>query len=362
MEIPYLFHRAGCIVHVFGRKDSWLLKSRYPKKYIPAPETQQEYLTELLSQLQKNTYDWVVPGDDTVLRLVVQLPPESEGFQKMSPIHDPYCVSLIGSKAQLSQLCALKNITTPLFAIYHNHDDLTVLAEQVTFPLVLKVDQSCGGHGVYLCNTQKDVTETFSKLPDEQKNNIVLQKYIAGENIAIESIYKEGRLVIYSHAIVTKTLNGEFGISSERKYTECPEIESLLEKIGSAFSIHGFCSMTLMHLNGKYFLIEADCRPQTWYPLAALAGIDFSRGITAFFENTAHFIRPKLPQGKHEVYIRHFSRDHIWSLQNRDFSHMFKWFYNSENRLKALPLHDPMMLFRSIIRGSRHFFARLRGR
>lgn len=358
MEVPYLFKRAGCVVHVFSRAGSWLLKSRYPKQYIQAPANEYLFREALTQLVEVNEYDWVVPADDTVLIMIAQLQKNSMMFAQKSPIVHSQFLPLIGSKAELSLACYGHGIPTPAFSIYTSANGWTHDVHADLFPGLLKIDKSSGGAGVFYCENSEGLSLAMQNLQKDQKENAVFQKYISGENVAVESIYDSGKLVCYAISVVTKTLHNEFGISSERKYCERPEIEPLLEKIGTTFGIHGFCSMTIMHDGLAYYLVEADCRPQAWYALARLTGTDFSKGIQAFLKHTPGILRPKLPQGKKDVYIRHYSRDHIWAAQNNKKGNFFKWLLNSDGRLYAVPWHDPYLVvcmgyraFRRIVRG-----------
>ncbi len=345
MDIPYLFVKAGCSIDIFCRRKSWLATANYHTTWHVAPDDPALYVKDLEKVLLSTTYDWIVAGDDIVIRLLGKRA-TSDVLQKNIALVLPEHYSILGSKANLSLFCSKHAIPTPPYALYLPGLDPHSLADTVAFPLLLKVDESAGGAGVFLCQNHEDVACIISSLTDFEKENLVFQKYIHGKNIAIESLYKDGRLIMYSYAVVTKTLNSEFGVSVERKYIECPKIEKRLRMVGEALGFNGFCSMTYIDDGKEHYLIEADMRPQAWYLLGKISGADFVRGIQEFFSDTPRYIPSVFPKAKKEVYVRHFLRELLWFEEQGKYRYMYKWLCNIDGRWRAIPWHSPRVALR----------------
>ncbi len=354
IEIPYLFAKAGCEVDVYSPAGSQLSKSRHRGRHLAAPAGRSAYASGLKRCAEEGSYDWVVLGDDMTGRIVAEAADSDTLLFALAPMKDFAQRAIIGSKAELSLACSRAGIPTPEYAIYMEDFDMRELAEKVAFPLLAKVDQSAGGSGVFLCRDQSDADEILSKLPAEKKKDLVFQRYVRGDNVSVEAIYKDGGLVAYAYSIVTKTLAGEFGVSSERRYVEHPEIEERLGEIGRAFGLHGFASMTFMRDAREHYLVEADLRPQAWYVLGAFAGADFVQGIREFFSAAPALVRPKLPGGKKEIVLQVFYRDIRWCLEEGDYRGLLKWLYNADGRWRTLPWHEPRILGSIFFRGVRY--------
>lgn len=350
-DIPYLFKRAGCDVDVFSCVRSRLLRGSIYTTWFVAPEDKAEYVQKLKTIVETGSYDWIVAGDDAVLRIFATLPDNEPLLPKLIPLSKLENQFILGSKAGHSLACTLYGILTPTYAVYDELQNPKILAEQVSFPLLLKIDQSAAGRGVFLCTTDDDVAMHLARLTHQQKEKLVFQHYITGDTVGVETLYKQGTLIAYAYSIATKTLEDQFGISSERRYVACPAIEEQLRFIGKSLGVHGFCSMTFIHDGSSHYLIEADLRPQTWFRFARFAGVDFSEGIRGFFSDTSPLLRPVFPSGATEIMVRHFPRDLSWNMTHKNYSGILKWFYNAEHRWDGIPWHDPVLLLEFFSRG-----------
>lgn len=344
MEIPYLFELAGCTVDAYSCKGSWLSRSKYIKNIFHATEDPNTYIKKLEDLAQKGNYDWIVLGDDYAVRLIAQLSKNEHVAKKLFPISNLNNRHILGSKAGFSVACSQYEILTPIYEIYTDNKDLLSISNKISFPLLLKIDESAGGAGVFLCNTLPEIYNYLETLNKKEKHNLVLQKYISGENIAVETIYKNGKLLMYSYCKVVKTLSSEFGISVERIYCQYSQIEETLKRIGKSFSIHGFCSMTFIRNEQGHYLVETDFRPQGWYVTARLIGIDFYKGIAAFFEDDPVLLPLPFPHKTKEVTIRHFLRSISWNLKNKNYTDLFALCLNKDGVWHTLPTHDPKLL------------------
>jgi len=205
---------------------------------------------------------------------------------------------------------------------------------------------------VYFCVDQNQLKLIIEKLSESKKARLVIQKYIKGETIAVEAIYKDGTLMGYTYATVVKTLKDEFGISSERHYSVNPDIETSLAQIGHSFGINGFATMTFMFetRTSKHYLVEADLRPQGWFRLGAFCGVDFSKVIQNFLDNKNILYRPLLLDGKAYLTMWRCFRDVRRCLQLLDWVGLWRWSTNADNRWRFIIWYDWKMSLRLLLR------------
>jgi glutathione synthase/RimK-type ligase-like ATP-grasp enzyme len=343
-EIPYLFKIAGCSADVFCFKESWLLKnSFYNKWHNPAREDYAKQLQELVKQ---NNYDWVVLADDATVRLMDAAVTDPVLAQKILPLSKLENRTMLGSKAGLSILCSKYNILTPPYKIYNGLAGLLELGAKISFPLVVKIDESGGGRGVFFCENQAILKASWEKIGSLEKNNLVLQKYIPGQNIAVEGLWKAGKLLAYVYSRVIGTEDSEFNASTKREYSECPDMEPLLEHMGRSLGLNGFANVTFIYNPAEklYYLIEVDLRPQSWFRLAIFSGVDFSLAIQNYFSGEGNLIRPVLPPGIKVFIMRHFSRQICADIRHWDILDMLKWVVNRQGRWQFVPWYDKKLL------------------
>lgn len=342
---PGLFKNAGCTVEVFCSPDSWLLKNKsWDVWHEASNKNSLQYASTLESLVAREHFDWVVLADDQALRVMSDATGGGNAIaQKVLPLSKNECRDLIGSKIGLSRLSRRYGIITPDFAVFNDADDLLSLAHQVSFPLILKVDKSGGGKGIFFCSDEQALLQTLHKMSVDQKINLVLQKYIRGENIAVEALYKNGVLVAYASSVVLENMNSEFGVSMLRHYREFDGLEDILRHIGMSFGIDGFSSMTFILASNsqQFYFIEADLRTHAWFYLAKFCGVDFSMAIRRYL---AGDITSQPLSNKVRRTIPHFHRQLRWLLRHRNFSGIKKWCCDKKYR-PFIPCHDLKILW-----------------
>ena len=220
------------------------------------------------------------------------------------------------------------------------------MLQGLSFLLVLKIDRSGGGDGVFLCKDFEEVENTLAKLSEKAKTGLVIQEYIEGDIVCVEAIFKKGTLLAYSFSVVTKTITTPFSTSIQRVYKNGSPIEASLLSIGKSLGIHGFSSMTFIYnaAQDTYFLIEADLRPQIWFSLSRFDGVDFSLAIMAFLEKDSE-ASPlqtiyRRDESKKEVVITHFTRSISKAIAHHDFREVIRWIGNKEERWSYAGAYD----------------------
>ncbi len=342
-EIPYLFKKAGCTVDVFCKKTSWLRKNSHVDKWIESGSGEENYIEGLIALASREDYDGIIIVDDPADRIMNKAITDPELFAKILPLSRIENRALLGSKRGLSELCTKYNVLTPPFTVYENGFDIASLATTVPYPLVMKIDESAAGGGVFLCKNEAEVAAKLAQLSPTEKQNLLFQQYIPGGIVSVEALFGNGSLLAYAYSTVTKTVVSEFDISVDRLYSECPKIEPALQSMGEAFGINGFASITCMRdeATGRHYFIEADLRPHGWFRADIAAGVDFSLAIRDWLDGTPALYRPKIAK---PFVMRNFSRDIRSCGIHKDPIGILKWCFNIDHRWRDIPTYDPKML------------------
>lgn len=368
-EIPFLFHRAGCVVDVYCARNSWLRKNVYHHNWYEAPVGDQSaYVSGLIACTEKQTYDWVVLTEDEAVRLV-----HDTVWNKVQSTSNEARL-LATSKAEFSKICFAHGILTPSYTIVSvdeyikENKDKSINKiigngmEEIKLPIVVKVDRSSGGEGVFLCHSHEDVSRV---LCDIQKKNIeknidseqyiVLQEYIKGDNVSCEALFQKGTLLACACSRVTSTTGGEFNVSAGRIYKHDPDVENILHTIGRTFNFDGFYNITFIQdtSSKKLYFIEADMRPNIWFSLTRYAGVDFSKAIKTYIDSNTHENSSEcssplpasvLRVSGQGVPVWHFHRTISNLLMNGTIKDIFlgilPWVMNSKGRWRYMPIYD----------------------
>jgi len=341
-EIPALFARAGCIVDVYCSERSWLCKGIRAGVWHRSPAgNPRHYVDQLVQFAQSGVYDWIVLTDDDALRMVHDYADDTQA-QSLLPLQYMSYQGLAGSKATLSLLSQQHDICTPLFAVYEGVGDIVQTSSNVPYPLLLKVDRSGGGKGIFFCSDEEELRAAYAQIKDDQRKNIVVQQYIYGDNISVEALFRNGVLLACARARVVTNTQSEFSVSCVREYEPDEILTTQVASIGKKLGFNGFCSFTFLQecATHRYYLVEADLRTHLWFVLSRFAGVDFAKAIQAYLTDSKSF----LPQFAETVHMRHFYRDMVRTLRAKDWRNLWKWIFNTDGRWRYIPQNDPRLL------------------
>ncbi|MBC7553956.1 MAG: ATP-grasp domain-containing protein [Taibaiella sp.] len=345
MELPAVFKQAGCTTDIYCAKDSWILQSSFYDKWIEASSNEATFLSGLYDIVGKhgNEYDWIIPGDDIILRLLNDTITDEKLFYKLLPLTKIENRELLGSKAGFSNLCDKYDIKTPRFLIYDAGQSPESIAKYMGFPFMMKTDRSEAGTGVFKCDNLHDLIDNLKNV--ENKHNVVFQQFIEGYDINMEVLYKEGELIVYSYAKLLKIL-GKFGLSTQRLFSQNTEIIPELRKIGRSIGLNGFASIAFMYneLDKKHYLIEIDVRPNSWIYYGRFTGNDFSEGIKKISKGDLTLVNFDSNKYPSEVKVSLYKKDMMRVIVTKDVKGFLYWMLNKEDCRKYIPTYDKKLL------------------
>lgn len=291
-SLPNLLFRAGLTVDLmtnsFGVKDQksihHLLRFKSLSKLIHA-----------LFAINLDGYALIVCGDDDTLTAIqMSRLPENKKI-KLLPIVTMANATHLHSKIALSQILHTNHIPTPQFGIATNPGELQNQVINIGYPVMIKVDQSGGGFGVYSCEN----ADEFKKLGRLQlQYPLLIQKKVSGKVADLSGFYQNGKLIHFTYSEFEKTIHGNYGPSVLRTYYDSADlllqIKLELEQIGKALGIHGFtnlsCIMSGQREHRHY--IEVDLRPTVWCDYGKYLNDDPAIAIRSYFDKDITNIAP----------------------------------------------------------------------
>lgn len=315
IAVPTLLSRAGFSVDVIT--NSYIFK-KHPAirsfKFVANPNC----IARVAAEKSKNDYSLIVIGDDNTLKKVLNSDLSVEEKIELLPIQTIKNLDHIYSKIGLSKVFQEFGVSTPEFRIAKDKSELKKSVESLGYPVLVKIDVSGGGFGVFECLNNGDVEVLLNKL---QTYPVLLQKKIQGVELDLSSFYQEGKLIHFSYSRIER-VSGKFGASALRTYVQIAnlqkEIFDELALLGKALGANGFVNIACIqsdHDQKRYF-IEADMRPNAWVDFSKYFGDDPAVQINNFFSDrsTLQHPYPVNPAYPDNILLPYFSRIKLWEL------------------------------------------------
>ena len=323
IEIPALLKDGGCTVDIFCIKDSWVLKNKCYDTWIPGSAHENTFVDELLAYIEKSTgkYNWILPGDDIIVRLLNERITDESLFYKIMPLTKIENRDLLGSKAGFSNLCNKYGIRTPRFMIYNDTLTPHAISEYMGYPFLMKVDKSEGGYGIFRADNETELIANLEKIPNKEN-------------------------MVYGYSIVLKSM-GAFGVTTQRVYTRNEAIGADLAKMGKAFGVSGFGNIVYMYneLDQQHYLIEVDVRPNAWMYYVKFIGDDFSEAVRKIINGDLTLVNSDNKKKKDKVVVTLYKKDVYRCIVEKDAKALIGWLTNKNGCWKYIPLYDSKLFW-----------------
>ena len=242
-----------------------------------------------------NRYDLISILDDKTLRILHSSSLTEREKEVLLPVVSLDNSSHIGSKIELSRLLEKCGILTPSYFIANNLDELASGSERLGYPILVKIDASAGGLGVFECNGVNDLLRLQNKTKFDYP--LLIQKKITGEEFDLSGFFQQGKLIHFSFSKVDVVVR-KFGPASVRTYYQMninhePTVNEL-RAIGRKLGINGFaniaCIVSKDDLVRYYF--EIDLRPTLWVNYSKYIGSDPAMSIRNYFYDKSVYKSP----------------------------------------------------------------------
>ncbi|MGZ3756222.1 MAG: hypothetical protein ACXVAY_14290 [Mucilaginibacter sp.] len=338
-EVPSILNKGGFEVHALCDENSWLLKNKFYNKWIVAAKGADAYCAQLVNLVKSESYDWIIPGDEKIIKLLNEAIVDEDLFYKLLPLTKIENRELLSSKLGLANICGKYGVCTPGYiqhVIGEGEPDLQLLR----FPMIIKIDFSWGGGDIKICRNASEINAILTQFPVGEK--VIIQEYISGKEVPVEALFWRGDLVGITNSEILEYDKDEFSYSTRRKYFEVNEVlRKEAAYFGECAGIHGFVNMAYIKSadDGRYYLIEADTRPSSWSAYARFAGSSFSEALKCISSNKA----APLPGKFKSIDIALFHKDLRRGLYKHDWKGLLQWVYQV-NWWKYIPFYDTRLL------------------
>ncbi len=236
---------------------------------------------------QSRTGGLVVPCDDNMVRQVRNAAIDDATKCRLLPITGPEHLGHVGSKVGLARALERAGVAAPRFAVVESAGDLVAACEGLGYPLVVKVDESGGGEGVFACGSRAEAEALAAR---SLRLPLLVQELIDGDLIDLSGFFRGGRPVHFVYNRYMKTVGSRFGVSILRRYTRLSALDRQvfddLVHFSQALGLDGFVNISALRrsVDVRLLFIEADLRPNVWVEASRIFGDDPAPAIRTAFE------------------------------------------------------------------------------
>ena len=352
--LPLLFQRAGFVVDALTYYDCKIRKNFISNSQHFA--TRREFITALQKK-NFDDYDLIVPFDDGVVKDILDSDLSLEKKLRLLPVKSEKDFKHLSSKIGLMEVLSKNGILVPQsFAVKDASEGLKY-ADLLGFPLLVKIDFSSGGDGVFECN---DINDLKKIIEQNLATPFLIQKKIIGLELDLSGFYQNGKLISFNYSAVLKTIK-KFAPSSLRLYKRFSDIDEnviiQMQKIGEVLGVDGFTNVSAIKCqeSGMIYIFEADIRPNAWVDAGKFIGNDLAAKIANYFDNPnswqlqknlndqAFPANLKIPNCfRLKMWQILCNRYGVWSFISRDEISWFCWDFSRNShyilkKLKRLP-------------------------
>ncbi|MEY4660058.1 MAG: hypothetical protein RLZZ42_10 [Bacteroidota bacterium] len=345
-EVPFMLKQGGCKVDIFCSGKSWLRSSSYYDNWIESPVALDAYRNALITLVEKNKFDWVILADDGLIGYMNEVV-SAEQFPKIMPIQDVSQRKMLSSKKGFSEFCRENGIDTPGFVIYNKKEDIEIIRNTLTFPVINKLDFSWGGTDMFISNTPEELEANLHKIPENQ--NVLIQEYIEGEEIHVEALFYGGELMAYFSSNILQYSTTKFSYTTKKLYYENLEIAPVLRKVGKALTMNSFGNICFLYdaRRSTYFLIEVDPRPNSWMPYSRFIGQHhFIKAVENIVNGNIKNSFSKMGLLREKTEVALFYKDIRRTLWQKDIKSFTKWTLNISGYWRFIPTYDRRLMKR----------------
>lgn len=316
LEMVSLLSRSGFEVDIVSNNPiSKHLKSVSESSYVQRAD---DLPHVALSKLRGGRYDLVVVLEDFTLKVILDSGLTDDDKLDLLPVVGKEHFRHLCSKSEISELFRREGILTPDFAVAHSRAELAPCAEKVGYPVLVKIDFSGAGDGIFECTGPGELEAASNQI---DRWPVLVQEFIEGTELDLSAFYKNSKLVFCSYSRFERTM-AKFSPSSLRTYSQLGRVEQdvfeEMHALGRATGADGFVNIVCMLSNADHrrYFIEADMRPNAWVNAPRHLGDDPAFRIASYFVNGEVFTeRPPVNPGfPDELVVPSSTRLPLWEL------------------------------------------------
>lgn len=355
-RLPKMFADAGSDVTVISPPAFRVARSRYVGRHVPCDDRIDAVLAATRAEIARQTFRMVVLTSDPLL-YAVYADPNKEWIAPYLPIQPGApCGDIVSSKNKFLETCSRAGVPVPAYRLCANLADALAAAEELGYPVVLKLSEGYAGLGVRIVRNSDELRGALASSDWHGLcvGEFAVQRFIEGRVGTTSVLYDRGTPVRTASAFYLRCWPTPLSPPTVREITHRRELLEIAAQFGSLTDYRGLGGIDWIEerSSGEIFVLEMNVRPTPMHVIApALSG--YSAALHALLHHTE--IPPLRPPGRHGERYSAFPGDVCRAIAQRDIAALLQWLVLKPFG-KSIPLDDPP-LFRA---QCRHIFQMVR--
>ena len=274
-RLPKVFRRAGFHVTTFAFSGLLMQRAQAVDEalFVKESASSDELIAALLDAIERSSADFVIPTDDTTILLLHAAALQAQRTDRSAKVRATLADSLgdarhrptVRSRKLLAALAEQAGARQPPHVTIWNEADALAFAAGHGYPVVLKVEDSAAGFGVFICKDELELAGAMLQLSQEPgvlAAGVLTQSFVEGRTAMRVVACLRGRVLGGLSAIKLETWPRSTGPSTCVEFIDHPEMKDSAEKVVAALGYSGFASLDFMlDASGRAHLIELNPRP-----------------------------------------------------------------------------------------------------
>lgn len=261
---------------VTGLSPGPLRLSRHVAKRFSCSTSPRETAIRLRELLAKRHFDWIVVGDEALLRALAE--GERESLAAWFPV-DPHrddLIAFLTSKHAFAERAPQLGIPVPKGGLFSNTDDCVERASSLGYPVVVKGPHGFSGLEVFVARDRSELVKASDAL-FRRYRRVLMQIFIEGPVASAAILYARGTPLAYKSYVTECPFPREHSAGTVHRAFHHPSVEPIVRAVGAATGFHGMAGIDFVRdaKTDEIFVLEVNPRPTS-----AFAGIREDR---AFF-------------------------------------------------------------------------------
>lgn len=347
-RLPGLLHDSGCRVTLFAERHAVVARAGYLDRHIVAPTPREAYFDTLGAHLETDgvAYDWVLPATDADVRGLYARRASTWAARCFPADHASPDAEAVFSKAAFGATMERLGVPVPRARTTTDLDAALAAAGEIGYPLILKPLAGCAGAGTTRVESDAQLREAYAGVSEQ--GGVIVQRYIEGRVGSAQVVFNRGELRAWVSSYKLLTWPGPYSPSSCRLFRALPVLEPLLQRIGSAFSLHGVMGLDFMEeaATGEVSFLELNPRPGAIAHTCRAGGADFRVPIRdlASSEPGSGIVR----QAAAESVLPLFPQDLLRGFREADWLSLARWLC-VPGEWRDVPWREPRLVARHLL-------------
>lgn len=255
-----------------------------------------EYIDFLLNYCLKNDISAVIPLFDAELPVLAANITLFDEHNIRLIVSDENAVKICNDKWFTYKFLSSHRIAVPKTFLSIDEVKTQINTSEISFPIIIKPRWGNGSIGLFTAENSEELEVLYNKVKRTvfsthlkyesagfENESVIFQEFLSGEEYGID-IFNDLSGNFLS-AVPKKKIEMRAGETNAAVTINDSQLAQLAQKISGELRHIGNLDIDMILSNGKYHVIDMNCRFGGQYPFSHLAGVDFAKATISMLKN-----------------------------------------------------------------------------